>query len=167
MNLKAAFEVRESPGKGQGLFAARPVRVGDVIIKECPLILAPKQTSPYRVCIGCMKIESELRSCEDCLAPVCQKCLKKPAFHAEECTLFRKSGNVLAFRNTEGAKKLYSFLAPLRLILRARHKGQHGLLDMTDNHYQMRKDTSVHAFNEVRNKQKSGFSLQSLQETVS
>ena len=54
----ANFEIRESSGKGRGMFASKLVREGEKIITEPPCILGPKQTSPF-VCVDCFDYINE------------------------------------------------------------------------------------------------------------
>ena len=46
------YEVRESVGKGRGMFSASQINEGNKIIAEVPSVIGPKQTSPF-VCVDC------------------------------------------------------------------------------------------------------------------
>lgn len=46
------IEIKESEGKGRGIFAAKSIEEGDKVISEVPTVIGPKQTSPF-VCVDC------------------------------------------------------------------------------------------------------------------
>lgn len=46
------IEIKESEGKGRGIFASKSIKEGEKIISEVPTIIGPKQSSPF-VCIDC------------------------------------------------------------------------------------------------------------------
>ena len=51
-------EVRESDGKGKGIFMVKNVPEGQELISQEPTVLGPKQTSPF-VCVDCMDYITE------------------------------------------------------------------------------------------------------------
>ena len=47
-----SIEVKESPGKGRGIFCVKTIKEGQKIFTESPTVIGPKQTSPF-VCVDC------------------------------------------------------------------------------------------------------------------
>ena len=47
-----SIEVKESPGKGRGIFCIKSIKEGQKILSESPTVIGPKQTSPF-VCVDC------------------------------------------------------------------------------------------------------------------
>jgi len=54
------LEVREVPGKGRGVFAARPIRGGEVVLHELPLLLYPQQSTAAAFCSHCLRAFNSL-----------------------------------------------------------------------------------------------------------
>ena len=51
-------EIRDSDGKGKGIFTAKKITEGQEVICQAPTVLGPKQTSPF-VCIDCLDYINE------------------------------------------------------------------------------------------------------------
>ena len=52
-------EVRDSAGKGKGIFTVKKIPEGQELISQKPTVLGPKQTSPF-VCVGCLDYINEI-----------------------------------------------------------------------------------------------------------
>ena len=52
-------EVRDSAGKGKGIFTVKKIREGQELISQKPTVLGPKQTSPF-VCVNCLDYINEI-----------------------------------------------------------------------------------------------------------
>jgi len=113
--------VRESGEDGAGLavFAAKSIKCGEILFMENPLVVGPKQAAPPVICVECMLQlnEDQVQKCGLCGVPMCAKCVAKDAlktFHSEKECLLLTSQPELAGK----AKKLNSFLTPLRFLLK-------------------------------------------------
>ena len=47
-----SIEMKESPGKGRGIFCIKSLKEGQKVMNESPTVIGPKQTSPF-VCVDC------------------------------------------------------------------------------------------------------------------
>lgn len=54
------LEVRDVPGKGRGVFAARTIRGGEVVLSEQPLLLYPQQDTAAAFCSYCLRAFNSL-----------------------------------------------------------------------------------------------------------
>lgn len=51
-----AFEVRDLPGRGRGLVAARDLQPGEEVLIDAPLVLTPAPEARSAVCATCLRI---------------------------------------------------------------------------------------------------------------
>ena len=56
---KDMTEVRDSAGKGKGIFTVKKIPEGQELISQKPTVLGPKQTSPF-VCVNCLDYINEV-----------------------------------------------------------------------------------------------------------
>jgi hypothetical protein len=56
---KDMTEVRDSAGKGKGIFTVKKIPEGLELISQKPTVLGPKQTSPF-VCVDCLDYIDEV-----------------------------------------------------------------------------------------------------------
>ena len=56
---KDMTEVRDSAGKGKGIFTVKKIPEGQELISQKPTVLGPKQTSPF-VCVDCLDYINEV-----------------------------------------------------------------------------------------------------------
>ena len=56
---KDMTEVRDSVGKGKGIFTVKKIPEGQELISQKPTVLGPKQTSPF-VCVDCLDYIDEV-----------------------------------------------------------------------------------------------------------
>lgn len=91
----AAWQVKDSPISGRGIFARRDIAAGEIILRERALLAGPTAnlSSKLNTCCVCycrLKGTDEEMMCHNgCSMPVCDKCTTSDR-HAMECQLFRK-----------------------------------------------------------------------------
>lgn len=56
----AALEAKEVPGKGRGAVAARPIRGGETVLSEQPLLLWPQHSTAAAFCSHCLRAFNSL-----------------------------------------------------------------------------------------------------------
>jgi len=129
-------EVRDSAGKGKGIFTVKKIPEGQELISQKPTVLGPKQTSPF-VCVDCLDYINEVSvwPCEKCGLPLCADCsrLNIPKYHGAECKLFEDSGKYKSEPVTtyKEAKPIYMYLTPLRFLLEAENSPE--ILELNAN----------------------------------
>eukprot|EP01062_Namystynia_karyoxenos_P033829 TRINITY_DN24838_c0_g1_i1.p1 TRINITY_DN24838_c0_g1~~TRINITY_DN24838_c0_g1_i1.p1 ORF type:complete len:803 (+),score=158.54 TRINITY_DN24838_c0_g1_i1:1557-3965(+) len=83
---RGAWQVREAPGRGRGLFASRALRPGEILISEPPIAyaIAPQQAGGPSVCTHCLEGCEE--PCEGCGMVLLHSGCKGRGWHdAAEC----------------------------------------------------------------------------------
>lgn len=55
-----SLEVKEVPGKGRGVFAARLIKSGEVVLAEQPLLLFPQHSTAAAFCSHCLRAFNSL-----------------------------------------------------------------------------------------------------------
>lgn len=56
----AALEAKEVPGKGRGAVAARPIRGGETVLSEQPLLMWPQHSTAAAFCSHCLRAFNSL-----------------------------------------------------------------------------------------------------------
>lgn len=91
------YEVDTNELLGRHLRATRDIRMGELILREAPLVMGPKVASPP-ICLGCHRnlLPPEKRSgnfykCSSCSWPMCGKECEQSPYHQEECRLMAAS----------------------------------------------------------------------------
>lgn len=57
--MAAAYEVRQLPGRGHGLVAARDLQPGEEVLADAPLLLTPAPEARAAICTTCLRILGE------------------------------------------------------------------------------------------------------------
>lgn len=108
------WEIKISPLEGRGIFATRNIQVGEVILKDVPLITGPRAGISSKLhCIICMKL-SNLRACsKGCGLPLCSSECEQNLNHLKECEfIVNRGGNF-----SEICLELFRSLTPIRALL--------------------------------------------------
>ena len=63
-------------GAGRGLFAARDIKAGEVVLRDWPVVEGPLPDGGDEVCVVCLGGD-EVKPCPICTLPVCKVSLKK------------------------------------------------------------------------------------------
>ncbi|KAJ9593991.1 hypothetical protein L9F63_014586, partial [Diploptera punctata] len=112
------FKIADNKVLGRHLIATRDLKVGEVILKEMPLIAGPSQITPP-VCLGCYKLlnEQSARSCQDCGWPVCSEECARSQAHRPECDITKfKKGSKVSVRNFLQDHPMYQSVTVLRYL---------------------------------------------------
>lgn len=85
------------------MIATRDIKVGEVILREQPLVAGPSQVTPP-VCLGCYKLltEDSAHPCSECGWPVCSENCERALPHRAECdvTKLKKGSKVSVSKYT-------------------------------------------------------------------
>ena len=65
------WRVASVEGAGRGLFAARDISAGEVVLKDWPLVEGPLPDGGDQVCVVCLGGD-EVKKCPICTLPVCK-----------------------------------------------------------------------------------------------
>ncbi|TDG42032.1 hypothetical protein AWZ03_011540 [Drosophila navojoa] len=91
------YELASNELLGRHLRATRDIRMGELIMREAPLVLGPKVAS-MPICLGChrnllppQKPARNYYKCSACSWPLCGPECEKSAFHVDECRLMAAS----------------------------------------------------------------------------
>ena len=78
---------------GRHLIATKPIKQGEIILKEMPLIWGPSQIT-IPVCLGCAKPvdENTSKPCPKCGWPMCSEMCSNSPSHIPECSYTMKRG---------------------------------------------------------------------------
>lgn len=84
---KANWTLGRSSLSGRGLFAAEPIKSGDLILSNSPLVIGPRAdcTSKY-FCTICYEIRDSCFRCDKCQLLVCSNECKESKIHNVECS---------------------------------------------------------------------------------
>lgn len=143
------YEIKTSEMMGRYLVATKPIKPGDVLIEESPLVVGPP-TEYGPVCLGCLKkvdFSQSQYKCAGCHWPICsQGCGKLNQDHGHtnfECNFLREK-NVVQFIEKYGDNDLkvaYEIIFPLRcLLLKLHDKSKWDQLMEMEAHNDIRKN---------------------------
>jgi hypothetical protein len=112
----APWEIKKSNLGGFGIFASRPIEIGEVIFKDHPVILGPRAalTSPL-LCVNCFD-KDNLKPCErQCGLRLCSLECQNSSNHQKECKIIRQWQTRPI--PEEVSEKLFKVLSPIRSLL--------------------------------------------------
>ncbi|KAG7175063.1 SET domain-containing protein SmydA-8-like 4 [Homarus americanus] len=98
------------------MVATRDIRPGEVILKEAPVVIGPKQRSPP-VCLGCHKGIRGTYTCPKCHFPVCAPSCEISKYHKHECPILTGATAKIKIDNVESPHPAYECITPLRCLL--------------------------------------------------
>lgn len=136
-------KIKEHPDLGRYLEATRDIKIGDVIMKEKPLITGPAQVTPP-ICLGCYKLleEGKTVDCEKCGWPMCSQDCSKNSNHAPECYYTQKRGQKISITTFGEPHPNYQCITTLRcLYQRDNNNKLWTKLQAMESHCEDRKDT--------------------------
>ncbi|XP_064097940.1 uncharacterized protein LOC135209187 [Macrobrachium nipponense] len=142
------YQVLQSPELGRYMVASRDLKAGDVILKEDPIVVGPKQiTEP--VCLGCYKRVDGSYRCQKCHWPLCSPQCERSPDHLPECVVGAEIGSPIEISNFDEPNHFYEVVFPLRcLALKKKSPRKYEQVLALDNHYEDRKGTHVYAENQ-------------------
>ncbi|CAH0680309.1 unnamed protein product [Chilo suppressalis] len=114
--------VKEDPKVGRYLEATRDIRVGDIILKEAPLITGPAQITPP-VCLGCYELlkQEKIVTCEKCGWPFCSKECSAKDVHQPECFYTQQMGEKVSISTFGVPHPSYQCITVLRCLYQRDH----------------------------------------------
>jgi len=126
--------ILQDPRLARYVVASRPIKAGEVILKEEPLVLAPFD-NPNFVCLGCYKTVDGSIRCSACGWPVCGKACEASKDHQAECGLSRHAKPFVA----QLEPRDMSAVLPLRCLALYNNEEKLGKLLAFENHREERK----------------------------
>ncbi|XP_063848062.1 SET domain-containing protein SmydA-8-like isoform X2 [Scylla paramamosain] len=144
------FQVLHSPELGRYMVASRDLKAGDIILREDPIVVGPKQvTEP--VCLGCYKRVDGSYRCERCGWPMCGPQCCSSADHQPECVVGQEIGSPIDIQNFDETNHFYEVIFAMRcLALKKRSPRRYEQLLALESHYEDRVGTHVHEQNQKR-----------------
>ncbi|XP_018322879.1 SET domain-containing protein SmydA-8-like [Agrilus planipennis] len=137
------FKICEDPHLGRYLKATKPIKKGEKVLQELPLVWGPLQhTKP--VCLGCGKgLNSQTcRPCEKCGWPVCSERCEKSSNHIPECSFTTAVGKRITIDVFDAPHPSYQCITPLRcLYIKQNMPDIWEKLDRLKSHCEERKKT--------------------------
>ena len=134
----------ESADAGRYLVASRTIQPSEVIIKEPPAVIGPKQISDL-ICLGCYAKTTGQYKCTACSLPLCNNVCPKSANHKAECKLISQSGKILPISKQRGSITAYQCITPLRFLnLRSENPDLWKTLMQLESHVEDRKSKAVY-----------------------
>lgn len=114
------FSVLIHPIYGRYLAATRDIKAGEVLLKEAPMLVGPKQKSGP-ICVGCHRATRDTR-CSKCSYPVCGPACQTTKYHKLECDVLRAAPKPVTLDDsTSQLHPAYSCIMALRCILTKTH----------------------------------------------
>ncbi|EAT44908.1 AAEL003788-PA, partial [Aedes aegypti] len=155
------FKISSNAILGRHLTATRPIRRGELIFNDSPLLLGPKIAS-IPVCLGCHRnlpplmnshLQVDFYHCRHCSWPLCGPSCETATSHKDECPLLARSsksiGSRLQFCFSDPTRKesVYCAVVPLRALLLKRSNPERfrdGFLTL-ESHLETRIKTPLYA----------------------
>ncbi|XP_063227189.1 SET domain-containing protein SmydA-8-like isoform X2 [Bacillus rossius redtenbacheri] len=138
------FKVCEDAVLGRHLVATRDILMGEVVLKESPLVAGPAQIT-VPVCLGCYSIltAESAQPCTACGWPMCSSNCESSSAHAPECYFTAtRHGSKVSVSNFGMSHPLYQCVTVLRLLHQRSHKpAAWGKLAALESHCQQRRRT--------------------------
>lgn len=114
------FQISSNQTLGRHIIATRNIKAGEIILRECPLVVGPKIAS-HPVCLGCHKqltldnSNKDFYKCTKCRWPVCNILCETSKFHFEECQLISQTNQPCPIK-TNQPSSAYCVITPLRCL---------------------------------------------------
>ncbi|KAG0718447.1 SET domain-containing protein SmydA-8, isoform A [Chionoecetes opilio] len=110
------YTVQNHPVYGRHMVAARDIRAGEIIFKEAPVVVGPRQGSAP-LCLGCHRAIDGSYACHACHYPLCgPKCQASP-LHKGECAVLSRAQTPLSVTHYDLPCPAYDCITPLRCLL--------------------------------------------------
>jgi len=144
------YVIQSDTTLGRHLVACKDIAAGDVILREEPLVLGPKQiTEP--VCLACYKRVCGNYKCSKCTWPLCGPQCEASPHHLPECVVGQEIGSpidILSYRETN---HFYEVVTTLRaMTLKKRSPKKYAELMALESHIEERRDTPEFDLNQNR-----------------
>lgn len=143
------YRVCQSADLGRYLEASRDITAGEVIIRDTPLIVGPKQVT-LPLCLGCFTPVDGSYSCTLCGWPLCGPECQKITLHYPECQLSRNRPIKVQVNKFMQVNQMYECITPLRCLwLKDNDPAKWAALSQMESHLERRMNTDVHEVNQA------------------
>ncbi|KAF2369132.1 SET domain [Trinorchestia longiramus] len=109
------FSIQIHPGFGRHLVATRDIKAGEVVLKEGPLLVGPKQKSPG-ICLGCHRPAKDYR-CSNCHFPLCGPSCQRTKYHKDECEILSRANVSISLEEGTKLVPALSSIMALRVLM--------------------------------------------------
>ncbi|XP_076056980.1 SET domain-containing protein SmydA-8-like [Oratosquilla oratoria] len=149
-NECSPYRVLVSEVLGRYLEASRDIEPGEVILKDTPLLLGPKQVT-VPVCLGCFTPVDGSYTCTDCGWPMCSAECQSITLHTPECQMSTSyRGTKVQVTKFLQVNQMYECISPLRCLwLKDKAPDKWKMLMAMESHLEERKNTEVYLFNQT------------------
>lgn len=118
--------VQHSATRGRGVFAARPIPAGTVVVRALPFAVVPSDDCTLTHCCVCLQRVGALAPCEGCGSVVmCERCSSSPGsrlIHNDECAALSRLAATPAAEQPRSTRSLRLLLRCLCARWRAVHE---------------------------------------------
>lgn len=143
------YRVCQSAELGRYLEASRDIKAGEIILRDSPLVVGPKQVT-VPVCLGCFTPVNGSYSCTDCGWPMCGPECQKIVLHYPECQLSRNRPVKVQVNQFKNVNQMYECITPLRCLwLKEEDPAKWSSLCQMESHLERRINTDVHEINQA------------------
>lgn len=115
-----SLKVKRCSKLGRFMVAARDLKAGEILFRECAVVHGPKMFS-HPICLGCHKTLNKfnLYRCSRCKWPMCAKSCESLQPHIDECQLMSSKNYRCPIKTNQQstADGFYSLIFPLRFLL--------------------------------------------------
>ncbi|MPC50943.1 Protein msta, isoform A [Portunus trituberculatus] len=141
--------VCQSENLGRYLEASRDILPGEIILKDSPLVLGPRQVT-VPVCLGCFTPVNGTYSCTMCGWPLCGPECQENDLHKAECQFSRNRTSKVQVHKFMQVNQMYECITPLRCLWLKQHDPTRWVsLTQMEAHMEQRRTTDVHEVNQV------------------
>ncbi|XP_053699243.1 SET domain-containing protein SmydA-8 [Sabethes cyaneus] len=158
------YKVSRNAILGRHLAATRPIRRGEIIYRDPPMLIGPKINS-VPLCLGCHRnlapqlpahneqqpaSRKTLYTCRHCGWPLCGPSCESSSLHTDECQLFRSRNyrpHIVLHENEPKRKDpAYCVIVPLRAIMLAKKDPRkYAKMRTFESHLETRTSTPLYA----------------------
>lgn len=143
------YRVCQSEELGRYMEASRDILPGEIILKDSPLVLGPRQVT-MPVCLGCFTPVTGTYSCTACGWPLCGSECQENSLHKPECQLSRNRTSKVQVHKFMQVNQMYECITPLRCLwLKESDPARWAALTQMEAHLDQRRTTNVHEVNQV------------------
>uniref|UniRef100_A0A0P4VWD8 MYND-type domain-containing protein n=1 Tax=Scylla olivacea TaxID=85551 RepID=A0A0P4VWD8_SCYOL len=138
------YVIQNHPVFGRHMVATRDIRAGEVILREAPVVVGPKQRSPP-LCLGCHRPPDGSYCCPSCHYPLCGPPCRASPVHKRECAVLSQAKTRLTVDRFDIPHPAYECITPLRcLLLREADPRQWEVVSQLQDHSEAVKASELH-----------------------
>ncbi|XP_066945612.1 SET domain-containing protein SmydA-8-like [Macrobrachium rosenbergii] len=110
------YVIEIHPVYGRYCVATRDIKPGEIIMREVPVAVGPKNMS-IPLCLGCHRTVTGAYTCSKCNFPLCSPSCENSIFHETECKVLSKAKKLTYVMDTTQPDPAYECILPLRCLL--------------------------------------------------